>query len=149
MTYFISHTKLKRLEDGSQTNQAEILNVALRVFSIVLSTGSSIKPKKTRPKFDSWYKPLIEILKASQRPKHRWDLASNANKRVTGQDPAPNPIHRLVLTLSANRKDIGELIAPWPSEVKGQQSPQWGDRLQSSEVRVSLSPLPQICWVSR
>jgi hypothetical protein len=57
MTYFISQStpdtrkKLKRLENGPQTPQAEILNVAFKVYNYHEETQRADKERRGKTKF--------------------------------------------------------------------------------------------------
>jgi hypothetical protein len=130
MTHFISQSApnirkmLKRLENGPQTPQAEILNVAFKVYNYREEQQKAEKERRDKAKFHM----LAQALQ--QNPP-----ASNSQGQGKSQTPPgpcfsaalrdTGPMHALKYAthqghvLSANRRAIGQGTAPPPLKVEG------------------------------
>jgi hypothetical protein len=134
MTHFISQSapdirkKLKSLENGPQTPQAEILNVAFKVYNYQEEQQRADKERRDKAKFQMLAQALW------QKP-----LTSNSRGQGKSQTP-PGPCfwcglegHWPVLVLnhdayrghvlSANRRATGRWTAPPPLKAEGLSPP--------------------------
>jgi hypothetical protein len=132
MTHFISQSapdirkKLKRLENGPQTPQAEILNVAFKVYNYREEQQRADKERRDKAKFQMLAQALWQKasdLEARENPEHLLAHVFGVAFRDTGPVLVLNHAAHGGHVLSANRRATGQWTAPPPLKAEGLSPP--------------------------